>query len=215
VDPRWELSLRLFAPRDADLPLSGLPLLAASSPELYHYLRVLNSIYEGTQELPVEKALPLEANLQHNVGLHFQKGCYLGQELVARTFHKGELHKALFTLRMVAPGISSDRIWQSRRDRLFPENFLNDAVLAEDDGRGRGEFYDSATDAAHFVAQNGKTSGRIFGRILDLAVGHVRFEHMVSPHSSFEMRDANLRGISGSEVRWRIIYPPWWDQTAH
>ena len=47
-------------------------------------------------ELIPEKTIPLEANLEELNALSFTKGCYLGQELTARTKHQGTVRKKLY-----------------------------------------------------------------------------------------------------------------------
>ena len=65
---------------------------------LYRSLRHLNGIAEGADEIEPESAIPLEVNMDRMNGIDFQKGCYLGQELVARTYHQGLVRKRLLSL---------------------------------------------------------------------------------------------------------------------
>ena len=44
-----------------------------------------------------EATIPLEANLER--GIHYQKGCYLGQEVIARATFRGQVNKKLSGLR--------------------------------------------------------------------------------------------------------------------
>jgi folate-binding protein YgfZ len=44
-----------------------------------------------------EVTIPLEANLER--GIHYQKGCYLGQEVIARVTFRGQVNKKLSGLR--------------------------------------------------------------------------------------------------------------------
>lgn len=53
---------------------------------------------EGIVDIPPEKSFPMEANCDFMNGVSFQKGCYIGQELTARTFHTGVVRKRLMPL---------------------------------------------------------------------------------------------------------------------
>ena len=47
------------------------------------------------------EAIPLEYNLAGLKAINFDKGCYVGQELVARTHHRGVIRKRLMPLNFV------------------------------------------------------------------------------------------------------------------
>lgn len=55
-------------------------------------------IAEGIEDLPPGKPLPLEVNCDYLHGVSFHKGCYIGQELTARTYHTGVVRKRLMPL---------------------------------------------------------------------------------------------------------------------
>jgi transferase CAF17, mitochondrial len=59
----------------------------------YNMLRLLHGALEGTE---VDGVIPLECNLDWLNGVVFDKGCYLGQELTARTHFRGLLRKRCF-----------------------------------------------------------------------------------------------------------------------
>ncbi|XP_069323583.1 putative transferase CAF17, mitochondrial isoform X2 [Eulemur rufifrons] len=69
----------------------------------YHQLRYRQGVPEGVRDLPPGVALPLESNLAFMNGVSFTKGCYIGQELTARTHHMGVIRKRLFPVRLSGP----------------------------------------------------------------------------------------------------------------
>ena len=77
------------------------PQSTETAPEAaYKQLRWKHGIPEGAIELPPEKALPLEARLDLNEGISFQKGCYIGQEVTARTQYRGLVKRAYAPLKI-------------------------------------------------------------------------------------------------------------------
>ena len=65
---------------------------------MYHQYRMLHGIAEGFGEdggWVKKKTIPLEAAAHHFNAISFSKGCYVGQELIARTYYKGVLRKSI------------------------------------------------------------------------------------------------------------------------
>merc|ERR1712127_403179 len=71
---------------------------AAADLAAYHLWRVCCTIPEGPADLPVDTVLPLHANLDLLNFVSFNKGCYIGQELTARTKHRGAVRKRFFSV---------------------------------------------------------------------------------------------------------------------
>lgn len=63
--------------------------------QVYNQWRMINGVAEGAVDLPFEDSLPLEANIDLLNGVHFNKGCYVGQELTARTHFRGQVRKRI------------------------------------------------------------------------------------------------------------------------
>lgn len=64
----------------------------------YHHHLVMHGVPYSGCELMREKSIILECNLDELHALSWAKGCYVGQELMARTKHRGLLRKRLFTI---------------------------------------------------------------------------------------------------------------------
>lgn len=61
----------------------------------YKRLRYCLGIPEGAVEFKVNEGLPLEANADICHGVSFNKGCYVGQELTARSRFVGVIRKRI------------------------------------------------------------------------------------------------------------------------
>lgn len=68
----------------------------------YNRERILKGIPEGAFEIASRQTVPLEFNIDLMGGIDFNKGCYLGQELVTRTHHRGVVRKRVLPLRFHA-----------------------------------------------------------------------------------------------------------------
>ena len=71
------------------LPSPGLPKLDEGT---YEVLRVEAGVPRWGVDL-TETTIPLEANLER--AIHYQKGCYIGQEVIARATYRGQMAKRL------------------------------------------------------------------------------------------------------------------------
>lgn len=92
ADPRLpEAGLRFALPPDA---LSGLGCTEAS-PAAYDAHRVALGLPDGSRDMEIEKALLLENGFAELHGVDFEKGCYIGQELTARTHYRALIKKRL------------------------------------------------------------------------------------------------------------------------
>jgi hypothetical protein len=111
VDPRLpQLGVRVLAPAGKMPSLIGLP--EASLAE-YDALRLELGVPDGSRDLTVEKALLLESGFDELHGVDWQKGCYMGQELTARTKYRGLIKRRLFPVKvegaLPAPGTPVER----------------------------------------------------------------------------------------------------------
>jgi folate-binding protein YgfZ len=101
VDPRLpELGIRVIAPRGTAAGLLEARGFSPAPLQSYDELRVKLGVPDGSRDLVVEKALLLENGFDELNGVDWQKGCYMGQELTARTKYRALIRKRLFPVRV-------------------------------------------------------------------------------------------------------------------
>ncbi|WP_029008899.1 YgfZ/GcvT domain-containing protein [Azospirillum halopraeferens] len=96
TDPRLPaLGVRALLPRDALDALADAGFAPAPF-TVYDTLRLRQGVPDGSRDLEIEKAIPLENNLDALNAISWDKGCYMGQELTARTRYRALIRKRLF-----------------------------------------------------------------------------------------------------------------------
>ncbi len=93
----------VIAPTDRLEAVWDQAVAAGATPageEAYQLLRLAAGLPYGDHEI-TEEYIPLEANLWHAVS--FTKGCYIGQEIIARMESRGKLARRLSGIKLDAP----------------------------------------------------------------------------------------------------------------
>jgi folate-binding protein YgfZ len=95
---------------DPRAPALETRMLAAADPEAsplafedYDRLRISEAVPDGSRDMEVGKAILLENNIDLLNGVSWDKGCYTGQELTARTRYRGLIKKRLVPVRIAGP----------------------------------------------------------------------------------------------------------------
>jgi hypothetical protein len=92
ADPRRAaLGTRVIAPR-------GLPIQASRLDLVYHAHRIALGVPEAGRDYDLGDTFPHEANFDLHHGVDFDKGCFVGQEVVARMQHKTTVRKRIVTV---------------------------------------------------------------------------------------------------------------------
>ncbi|XP_078392823.1 iron-sulfur cluster assembly factor IBA57, mitochondrial [Cetorhinus maximus] len=131
-DPRtdamgWRLVLNKI-----DNPLDIVPDSHLGDIQEYHRYRYKTGIAEGVKDLPFGEAIPLESNLVYMNGISFNKGCYIGQELTARTHYTGVIRKRLMPIQLDNP--------------LPPNSVPEKAQIVTESGKSAGRLRSYAGD---------------------------------------------------------------------
>lgn len=98
VDPRiTALGVRIIDTADS---LSPPPSAEMSSLDAYRAHRLALGVPEGSTDILVDRGFLLENGFDELNGVDWQKGCYVGQELTARTKYRGLVKRRLMPVRI-------------------------------------------------------------------------------------------------------------------
>ena len=92
IDPRLkELGYRLYTKNQSiDLKLSNN----------YENHRISLGVPDGSRDIPIDKGVILEYGFDELQAIDWKKGCYMGQELTARTRYRGLVRKRLLPVKI-------------------------------------------------------------------------------------------------------------------
>ena len=103
VDPRnKQLGFRVFLLNENSATANKLVALKRGAENQYKMLQYKLGVGECPPDLVTGKSLPLESNADYLHGVSFHKGCYIGQELTARTHHTGVIRKRIMALNFIS-----------------------------------------------------------------------------------------------------------------
>ena len=86
-----------------DSPSKAQQQITCEDPIEYTKRRLELGVAEGPDEIP-EGSVPLEYNIDALNGIRFDKGCYIGQELMARTHYQGQIRKRIVPFHIMGEG---------------------------------------------------------------------------------------------------------------
>jgi tRNA-modifying protein YgfZ len=81
------------------LPRAKAMAIGEGSQEEYDALRIKHGVPQGGLDFAYGDTFPHDANLDLINGVDFQKGCYVGQEVVSRMQHRGGVRKRVVRVR--------------------------------------------------------------------------------------------------------------------
>ena len=104
ADPRLAAAgARAICGRDALRDAARAAGFVESDAGEYDRTRIALGLPDGSRDLEVEKAILLENGFDELNGIDWNKGCYMGQELTARTKYRGLVRKRLMPVAIQGP----------------------------------------------------------------------------------------------------------------
>lgn len=83
--------------------LSDQPLVANATPEDWDRYRLAAGLPDGSKDMETDRSVLLEAGFDELGGVSWSKGCYMGQELTARTKYRGLVKRRLIPVAVDGP----------------------------------------------------------------------------------------------------------------
>ncbi len=104
TDPRLlALGVRCILPRENARHALAQAGFAETGFDAYDRWRLSLGIADGSRDLAIEKSILLEAGFDELNGVDWNKGCYIGQELTARTKYRGLIKRRLVPVTISGP----------------------------------------------------------------------------------------------------------------
>lgn len=192
----------------AILPVSQVPVASGELSD-YHFWRVCCGVPEGPRDLKIDEVMPLHANLDLLDFISFSKGCYVGQELLTRTKHRGAVRRRIFTVLAMDASAAPPKMPVKRSDPLTAESVVptTESLQPTDD-----------KDVVIFGQTNGdskepkepKQVGTLLTTSENLALCMLRCEGAFNEVSSFEQAPLpeNMKVISASAALQFLVRAP-------
>jgi tRNA-modifying protein YgfZ len=106
-DPREDgLGYRVLVPEELSQKLAGVLGAEFVAADNYEQQRIVCGVPKGGADFAYGDAFPHETNMDRLHGVNFDKGCYVGQEVVSRMQHRGTARTR--TVRLVIDGPSPE-----------------------------------------------------------------------------------------------------------
>ena len=152
----------------------------------YAIRRILHGIPEGQTELPRESALVQESNIDIMGGVDFRKGCYVGQELVIRTQHRGVVRKRILPV----------QLYGAEGDKSVPAGVGHERKGRQEYTPADGDLAGRLNAGADIIRTDakGRSVGRWLGGVGNVGLALCRLEGMGIVDMAGERTDGEEKG---------------------
>ncbi len=112
ADPRLlDMGCRAVTPQGDTSALEQAGL-SGGTLDAYEHQRIALGLADGSRDMGVDKALLLEYGFEELDGVSFTKGCFMGQELTARTRYRGLVKKRLLPVKIDGPAPAPGTVFE-------------------------------------------------------------------------------------------------------
>lgn len=171
----------------------------------YTVHRTIQGIAESSQEITIG-GMPLEENLDLMHGVDFRKGCYIGQELTARTHHTGVIRKRIVPVSLANEIESEASQIQHRVDLQFEL----DQQLESGGIDVRSESLNKDTESATGRPSRGRSAGKLLSVEDNVGLAMLRLEQVNRWNKDLTMQIAGKDKV----VQVRPWIPTWWPENV-
>jgi mRNA-decapping enzyme subunit 2 len=193
--PDWTMTRRVI-PKD---------LSYNSDASIYNMLRMTKGIPEGPMEIPRTKAIPLEFNMDLMGAVDTHKGCYMGQELVARTLNRGVVRKRILPVRLHE--WNSDRASYTADASLTFSGIESESDLMPVEPRDAQGYPDVTT------IESTRSFGKLIRIVGNTGIALVRLAE-IPPHGLFAVHRPTPDDGKPTFVLGETIIPSWWPSSV-
>jgi len=169
----------------------------------YKIHRYLQGVPEGASEIIMGSSLPLESCMDYMHGVDFHKGCYIGQELTARTYFTGLVRKRIVPIMLTASTINRSGTIEVDRDasNILPAHGA-DIYLTEQDENGESRIKKTARS---------RSAGKFLNGIHNIGLGLIRLAQLEKIQSPENTPYLVLSSESANgPVQLHAWKPDWW-----
>ncbi|KAF9994939.1 ccr4 associated factor [Entomortierella chlamydospora] len=192
------LGYRVIVPKGQ--PLSLPESYKQGTLEDYHVRRITNGVPEGIDDFIAGTSLPLECNIDYMNGVDFRKGCYVGQELTIRTYHKGIIRKRVVPVQYYKPNDTEPESFQFNKNASHVIPPQSELFLVKDEESSPQPT--ASSSSARAVRASGKTGSNIG----NIGLALVKLDDVTSG-GTFNVMDRE-----GAIIRAKAFFPTWWPQ---
>ncbi|KAJ1957432.1 ccr4 associated factor [Dipsacomyces acuminosporus] len=222
------MGLRLLLPKGGR---PSLPTEFEQKPsEVYSLRRILKGVPEGADDFVPDVSVPLECNLDYMGGVHFSKGCYVGQELTIRTHHRGVVRKRIVPVILSSAehnpaGTNPLCISQGFQFKPQPQADISQIELAGAAMQPQDADMPEPTPASPASSSNPRRSrrlapGKLGSSVFNAGLALMRLEH-VEAYMAQETAEVGSKRIAfqttsanGSRLFVSPWSPSWWPSGA-